>query len=100
MKSRSRKRTPNIVNLTVKRRYLTEREIDRLMNCARNHDRYGHRAAVTRCGHCVSYVAITLSLRCKRGLDVLDHGFKPCDGRFATLLTKLVSLYARAPALQ
>ena len=31
MKSRSKKRAPSIVNLTVKRRYLTEREVDRLM---------------------------------------------------------------------
>ena len=45
MKSRSRKRAPNIVNLTVKRRYLTEREIERLMDCARKHGRYGHRDA-------------------------------------------------------
>src|SRR5262249_37570669 len=45
MKSASRKRTPNIVNLTVKRRYLTEREVERLMNCARKHGRYGHRDA-------------------------------------------------------
>jgi hypothetical protein len=35
MKSTSRKRTPSIVNLTVKRRYLTQREIERLMDCAR-----------------------------------------------------------------
>ena len=34
MKSTSKKRTPSIVNLTVKRRYLTERVIDRLMDCA------------------------------------------------------------------
>ena len=45
MKSRSKKRTPNIVNLTVKRRYLTQREIERLMDCARKHGRYGHRDA-------------------------------------------------------
>src|SRR5262245_5466054 len=45
MKSRSKKRTPNIVNLTVKRRYLTEREIERLIDCARKHGRYGHRDA-------------------------------------------------------
>ena len=45
MKSRSRKRTPNIVNLTVRRRYLTEREVERLMDCARKHGRYGHRDA-------------------------------------------------------
>ena len=45
MKSASRKRTPSTVNLTVKRRYLTQREIDRLMDCARKHGRYGHRDA-------------------------------------------------------
>jgi hypothetical protein len=32
MKSTSKKRTPSIVNLTVKRRYLTQREIERLMD--------------------------------------------------------------------
>ena len=37
MKSTSKKRTPTIVNLTVKRRYLTEREVERLMDCARKH---------------------------------------------------------------
>src|SRR5262245_49260371 len=46
MKSASKKRTPSIVNLTVKRRYLTEREVERLMDCARKHGRYGHRDAV------------------------------------------------------
>src|SRR6516164_2091038 len=45
MKSTSKKRTPNTENLTVKRRYLTEREIERLMDCARKHGRYGHRDA-------------------------------------------------------
>ena len=45
MKPTSKKRTPSIVNLTVKRRYLTQREIDRLMDCARKHGRYGHRDA-------------------------------------------------------
>src|SRR5262249_24366354 len=45
MKSRSRKRTPNIVNLTVRRRYLTEREVERLMDCARKYGRYRHRDA-------------------------------------------------------
>jgi len=34
-----------LVNLTVERRYLTEREIDRLMDCARKHGRCGHRDA-------------------------------------------------------
>src|SRR5262249_19729576 len=45
MKSTSRKRTPSIVNLTVKRHYLTEREVGCLMDCARKHGRYGHRDA-------------------------------------------------------
>src|SRR5262249_34364137 len=45
MKSTSKKRTPNIVNLTVKRRYLTQREIEQLMDCARKYGRYGHRDA-------------------------------------------------------
>ena len=45
MKSTSKKRTPSIVNLTVKRRYLTQREIDRLIDCARKYGRYGHRDA-------------------------------------------------------
>jgi hypothetical protein len=31
MKSRSKNRTPSIENLTVKRHYLTEREVERLM---------------------------------------------------------------------
>ena len=34
MKSAPKKRTPSIVNLTVKRRYLTQREIERLMDYA------------------------------------------------------------------
>src|SRR5262249_56170313 len=45
MKSTSKKRTPNIVNLTVKRRYLTQREIEQLMDCARKYGRYEHRDA-------------------------------------------------------
>src|SRR5499433_4162581 len=45
MKSRSKDRTPTTVNLTVKRRYLTEREVERLMDCARKYGRYGHRDA-------------------------------------------------------
>ena len=45
MKSTSKKRTPTIVNLTVKRPYLTEREVERLVNRARKHGRYGHRDA-------------------------------------------------------
>ena len=45
MKSAPKKRTPRIANLTVKRRYLTEREVDRLMDCARKYGRYRVRPA-------------------------------------------------------
>jgi len=48
MKSASKKRAPSIVNLTVKRRYLTERKIERLMDCARKHGRYGQQSAPSR----------------------------------------------------
>ena len=36
---------PNTENFTVKRRYLTEREVERLMDTARKVGRYGHRDA-------------------------------------------------------
>ena len=36
--------TPSIVNLTVKRRYLTEREVERLIEAAKS-NRHGHRDA-------------------------------------------------------
>ena len=45
MKSAPKKRALTIVNLTVKRRYFTEREVERVMDCARKHGRYGHREA-------------------------------------------------------
>jgi type 1 fimbriae regulatory protein FimE len=34
---------PSTVNFTVARRYLTEREVERLMDTARKHSRHGHR---------------------------------------------------------
>ena len=43
MKSGYKNRTPTTQNLTVKRRYLTPREIERLMDCARKYGRYGQR---------------------------------------------------------
>ena len=47
MKPASRRAPSTTVNLTVAgregRRYLTEREIERLMDCARKHSRHGHR---------------------------------------------------------
>ena len=49
MKPASRRAPSTTVNLTVAgregRRYLTEREIERLMDCARKHSRHGHRDA-------------------------------------------------------
>jgi type 1 fimbriae regulatory protein FimE len=37
--------TPTIENFTVKRRYLTEREVEQLIDAAREHSRHGHRDA-------------------------------------------------------
>ena len=74
MKSTSRKRSPSIVNLTVKRRYLTQREIERLMDCARKYGRYGHRDAT------MILVAYRHGLRASEICDLqwhqveLDHG--------------------------
>jgi hypothetical protein len=42
-KQRANASTPNTVNFTVARRYLTEREVERLMDTARKHSRHGHR---------------------------------------------------------
>src|SRR5262249_56445462 len=64
MKPTSKKRTPSIVNLTVKRRYLTEREVERLMDCARKHGRYGHRDAT------MILVAYRHGLRASAGCDL------------------------------
>ena len=44
-KQRANARTPNTVNFTVARRYLTEREVERLINTARKLNRHGHRDA-------------------------------------------------------
>ena len=49
MKPRARTSPSTTVNLTVpdrrSRRYLTGKEIERLMDCARRHSRHGHRDA-------------------------------------------------------
>jgi RNA polymerase subunit RPABC4/transcription elongation factor Spt4 len=47
-KQRANARTPNTVNFTVARRYLTEREVERMMNTARKHSRHGHRDSTMR----------------------------------------------------
>src|SRR5262245_3485301 len=79
MKSRSRKRTPTIVNLTVKRRYLTEREVERLTDCARKYGRYGHRDAT------MILVAYRHGLRAS----------EVCDLQWMRALRKLRREYAR-----
>src|SRR5215813_11578903 len=75
MKSRSRKRTPTTVNLTVKRRYLTEREVERLMDCARKYGRYGHRDAT------MGLVAYRHGLRASAVCDLQWHQIELSEGR-------------------
>ena len=75
MKSTSKKRTPSIVNLTVKRRYLTQREIDRLMDCARKHGRYGHRDAT------MILVAYRHGLRASEVCDLQWQQIELSEGR-------------------
>ena len=75
MKSASKKRTPNIVNLTVKRRYLTEREVERLMDCARKYSRYGHRDAT------MILVAYRHGLRASEVCDLQWQQIELSEGR-------------------
>ena len=75
MKSRSRKRTPNTVNLTVKRRYLTQREIERLMDYARKRGRYGHRDAT------MILVAYRHGLRASEVCDLQWQQIELSEGR-------------------
>jgi integrase len=75
VKSRSRKRTPTIVNLTVKRRYLTEREVERLMDCARKYGRYGHRDAT------MILVAYRHGLRASEVCDLQWQQIELSEGR-------------------
>src|ERR1700758_235846 len=75
MKSRSKKRTPSTVNLTVKRRYLTEREVERLMDCARKYGRYGHRDAT------MILVAYRHGLRASEVCDLQWQQIELSEGR-------------------
>src|SRR6516225_4073458 len=75
MKSTSKKRTPSIVNLTVKRRYLTQREIERLMDCARKYGRYGHRDAT------MILVAYRHGLRASEVYDLQWQQIELSEGR-------------------
>src|SRR6516165_634494 len=75
----SRTTTPTIVNLTVperrSRRYLTEKEIERLMDCARKHGRYGHRDAT------MVLVAYRHGLRASELCDLQWHQIELSEGR-------------------
>ena len=75
MKPRSRKLTPNTENLTVRRRYLTQREIERLMHCARKYDRYGHRDAT------MILVAYRHGLRASEVCDLQWQQIELSEGR-------------------
>src|SRR5262249_44662847 len=75
MKSASKKRAPTIVNLTVKRRYLTEHEVERLMDCARKHGRYGHRDAT------MILVAYRHGLRASEVCDLRWRQIELSEGR-------------------
>jgi integrase len=75
MKSAFKKRVPTIVNLTVKRRYLTEREVERLMDCARKYGRYGHRDAT------MILVAYRHGLRASEVCDLQWQQIELSEGR-------------------
>ena len=75
MKSTSKNLPPSIVNLTVKRRYLTEREIERLMHCARKYGRYGHRDAT------MILVAYRHGLRASEVCDLQWQQIELSEGR-------------------
>ena len=70
---------PSTVNLTVgqrqARRYLTEREIERLMDTARKHSRHGHRDAT------MILVAYRHGLRASEVCDLHWHQIELSEGR-------------------
>jgi type 1 fimbriae regulatory protein FimB/type 1 fimbriae regulatory protein FimE len=65
---------PTIQNLTVKRRYLTEREVERLVGCARK-NRHGHRDAT------MVLVAYRHGLRASEVCDLQWHQIELDQGR-------------------
>jgi integrase len=71
--------SPNTVNLTVpqrqSRRYLTEKEIERLMDCARKYARHGHRDAT------MILVAYRRGLRASEVCDLQWHQIELSEGR-------------------
>src|SRR5215831_14117442 len=93
MKSRSKKRTSSIVNLTVKRRYLTEREVERLMNRARKHSRHGHRDAT------MILVAYRHGLRASEVCDLQWQQIELSEGRLIKeAALRIIGTFAAAAA--
>ena len=73
---RARPAPSTTVNLTVeRRRYLTEREVERLMDCARKHSRYGHRDAT------MILVVYRHGLRASEVCDLQWHQIELSEGR-------------------
>jgi integrase len=66
--------SPNTVNCTV-RKYLTEREVETLMDCARKRSRYGHRDAT------MILVAYRHGLRASELCDLQWHQIELDQGR-------------------
>jgi integrase len=75
MKVPAKDTAPTIENFTVVRRYLTEREVDRLMNTARKVSRRGHRDAT------MILVAYRHGLRASEVCDLQWHQIELDQGR-------------------
>src|SRR5262245_1231017 len=75
MKSRYRERAPSIVNMTVKRRYLSQRALERLIDCDRQHGRYRHRDAT------MILVAYRHGLRASEVCDLRWQQIELSEGR-------------------
>jgi integrase len=77
---------PTTVNLTVQRRrsrrYLTEKEIERLMDCARKHGRYGHRDAT------MILVAYRHGLRASEVCDLQWHQIELSEGACMSIASR------------
>src|SRR5437899_8866865 len=74
-KQRADRSTPSTENFTVSRRYLTEREVERLMDTARKGSRRGHRDAT------MILVAFRHGLRASELCDLQWHQIELDQGR-------------------
>jgi integrase len=74
-KQRAKASTPSTENFTVQRRYLTEREVEKLMNTARKLSRHAHRDAT------MILVAYRHGLRASEACDLQWHQIELDAGR-------------------